>query len=419
MNRYLKAGLFLACLATVLGFTSPFPSEGGLDVRQFGAVCNNVADTSAAFTSADVAAGLSQIVVSAPCAINANISLNHPVIVGYNGSLKIGGGFTVTFNGGLEVRSPTPFTGTGTALIGINQTGVQMFGSPGMTINPTAGGNVLTLSRFNMQGFTKNVPLRQYMANFGMTSGTGSDWIGSPVGAAGSTPFNSGSECAAGTGDCWASIFPLQMDPTSGAYSGFGQEVDVFNNNVPLGMTQGAVGALYRPYSYGTIYEGVGTDAATGAIAIFGINGAWNHGIAAPADNVIQDLILDNTSAIYGYKATGSHDVGIDLSQMPYGSTRATITNPGICTAVPTVAFSGGGGSGAAGTAYLGVLDSSTIAAAGTGYKVGDTVRFDNFNVPTFSAQNVYAVAEVTSVNGSGGVTGFTFAYKDPLAPTT
>lgn len=394
------------------------PPTGPTNIRVFGAVCDGTTDDAAKFTAID-AASVDQIGVFNSCAIGSTLSLNHPVWIANTGSIPIASTFTVNFDGGVSIQAASPFPGAGTAAVGTNQTGVQMFGQPRMVINPPAGGNALTLNRLNSSAFTSPTAMRQYVNNFGMTSNTGSAYIGSPVAAAGNAAFNAGAECATGTGDCWSSIIPVQMDPTSGPYSGFGQEIDVFDYNVPLGMTPGAVGALYRPYAYGTIYEGVGVNAATGAIAIFGVNGAWNHGISAPADNVIQDLILDNTSALYGYKATGSHDYGIDLSTMPFGSTRATITNPGICTAIPTVAFSGGGGSGAAATPYLGVLDSSTILTAGSGYKVGDTVRFDNFNVPGFSARNVYAVGEVLSVNGSGGVTGFTFAYKDPLAPTT
>jgi hypothetical protein len=394
------------------------PPTGPTNIRVFGAVCDGTTNDAAKFSAIDAAA-IDQIGVFNSCAIGSTLSLNHPVWISNTGSIPIASTFTVNFNGGVNVQAATPFPGAGTAALGSNQTGVQMFGAPGMVINPPAGGNALTLSRLNSSAFTSPTPMRQYVNNFGMVSNTGGAYIGSPVAAAGNAAFNVGAECTTGSGDCWASIFPFEMDPTSGAYSAFGQEIDVFNNNVPVGMTAGAVGALYRPYAYGSIYEGVGVNAGTGAIAIFGVNGAWNHGISAPADNIIQDLILDNTSALYGYKATGSHDYGIDLSTMPFGSTRATITNPGICTAVPTVAFSGGGGSGAAATPYLGVLDSSTILTAGTGYKVGDTVRFDNFNVPSFSARNVFAVGEVLTVNGSGGVTAFTFAYKDPLAPTT
>lgn len=69
-------------------------------------------------------------------------------------------------------------------------------------------------------------------------------------------------------------------------------------------------------------------------------------------------------------------------------------------TAVPTVSFIDAG-SGATATATLGVV-SATLAAAGSGYAVGDKVTL------TGGTTTQAAVMLVTAVNGSGGITATT-----------
>lgn len=81
-----------------------------------------------------------------------------------------------------------------------------------------------------------------------------------------------------------------------------------------------------------------------------------------------------------------------------------TITDGGSgFTAFPSVALSGGGGSGATlSVAYMGLGSVQTINSTGTNYKVGDILTLAAFNV----AQRSPSQLTVTTVNATGGVTG-------------
>lgn len=90
------------------------------------------------------------------------------------------------------------------------------------------------------------------------------------------------------------------------------------------------------------------------------------------------------------------------IPQNPFsgsGVQSVTITNPGTgFTSVPGVTFSGGGGSGAAGSAVMVNGNSPIITVAGSGYFAGEAV--------TINGDTSGLVLVVTSVDGSGGITG-------------
>lgn len=98
--------------------------------------------------------------------------------------------------------------------------------------------------------------------------------------------------------------------------------------------------------------------------------------------------------------------------QNPFAGTGVqsiNMTNDGDCTGfpVPTVQFSGGGGSGATAIAFAG-LRSATIAAGGNGYVVGN-------RIPIFFG----IVIGVTSVGPGGAITGISIINRGSISTGT
>lgn len=71
-----------------------------------------------------------------------------------------------------------------------------------------------------------------------------------------------------------------------------------------------------------------------------------------------------------------------------------TVTTPGSYTTLPTLAITGGGGSGATATLLMKGLVPTAIAAGGSGYEVGDTITLTG---GTFSAPVILTVATVST----------------------
>jgi len=99
-------------------------------------------------------------------------------------------------------------------------------------------------------------------------------------------------------------------------------------------------------------------------------------------------------------------NVNVDFSQGPpiaqnpfagAGVSTVTVTAPGAPTVVPTVTFSGGGGSGASGIAVCSLI-SATIVTGGSGYQVGEgmflgAARINITSIGAFSAVTGISIA--------------------------
>lgn len=110
----------------------------------------------------------------------------------------------------------------------------------------------------------------------------------------------------------------------------------------------------------------------------------------------------------------------VQREQYPFNGTllQCTVTVQGTgYTTLPTIAFTGGGGSGAAAQAGLGVI---TVApnAAGTAYKVGDVVTPQGGTVSPYvistpgNTSPGVASFLVATINGTGGITGLTISQQ-------
>lgn len=93
--------------------------------------------------------------------------------------------------------------------------------------------------------------------------------------------------------------------------------------------------------------------------------------------------------------ATGMWDWDGSTLTSPTAIFSITITSPGSYTTIPTISF-GAPGSGGAATANMGINGPQVIAAAGSGYQVGDILTLQG---GTFTQQ---ATVKVTTLSGSG-----------------
>jgi hypothetical protein len=238
-----------------------------------------------------------------------------------------------------------------------------------------------------------------------MHSSTGKGWAGYLRGS--NVTNYTGADCLVGTGWCWGMNPLLTMEPGMADASGILDEHDLNS----LAFPSPAVGDFrdfIDPYVIGIFQAGLGSFPGQAAYVVRGNPYAWNHGIAFPDQSIRSDVFYEATHAEYALNLRGAHTYGVRLQDMAPGSVRVdqASISPGVCTAVPSVAFSGVGT--AAATAYLGILDTSTIAAGGTGYSVGDKIAFAT-DLGYNPQINNNPIAVVTSTGTRGSVTGFSF----------
>ena len=122
-------------------------------------------------------------------------------------------------------------------------------------------------------------------------------------------------------------------------------------------------------------------------------------------------------------------NIGADFSQGPpivenpfagSGVQSVTITNPGSYSGgvtIPTVTFSGGGGSGAAGLAYLHVIGTSVVVGGGGGhgYSIGDTLIGPNSIIVSVTAINGFGQVTAVSIVSAGSL----LSGSTPTNPVT
>lgn len=124
-----KVALRMGCLVGALFLLPHRPAWSaftlGVDVTTVGAVCNGVANDSAAFLAADAATNtaiLVPVVITAgvitPCVIGANTTLAHPVYFASGASVSVTATFTLTLSTSPILESiGRIFAGAGTVLI--------------------------------------------------------------------------------------------------------------------------------------------------------------------------------------------------------------------------------------------------------------------------------------------------------------
>jgi hypothetical protein len=380
-------------------------------IKLWGAKCDsnglasNGTDDSVAFTAAN-AAGVG-FTVSGKCRINSDIEVGGPVVILPNGQMVVDTGKTITANGNILISSLTPFPNGGVIV-----SNVSIARSNTIPESPI-GNSPQSLSAMSVTATTSTSPnpiQRQYTTQLGTVSNTGRGWSGVLRGS--NATRYAGMDCQHGTGWCWADNPLTTLEPATGDYSGIGSEVDLNNLAFPVPDTGAQTADDVAPWVFGTLITGVGDYAASAGLEITGIPRTWQNGLAVTQDSVRGSAIFEGTNADVGYRVLGNHTAAIDTTAMAPGSVRIDSSNiilPGICTSVPAVTFSGSGG--AVASAYLGLQNRSTIATTGSGYAVGDKVAFPTTRGASVNLDNA-PLANVTSVNGSGGVTGFTFTLR-------
>lgn len=89
-----------------------------------------------------------------------------------------------------------------------------------------------------------------------------------------------------------------------------------------------------------------------------------------------------------------------------------TVTNAGSYTVIPTVSFSGGGGSGATASLRMKALVPSAIAAAGTGYAPGDSVTLSG---GTYTQASVLTVTNTKLISAAVNAPGSGYAPSNTI----
>lgn len=179
------------------------------------------------------------------------------------------------------------------------------------------------------------------------------------------------------------------------------------NDNATVNVQVFAVEMVYVPQ--GSFFAGSGGNE-TGSFTDGSVSAATG---AVNMSGTISSLqLITGGSFSTGYTSvptiafTGGGGTGAaaTVSNMRVG--RAVVTNPGIdYTSLPTIAFSGGGGTGATGTARM-ELGSITITNGGSGYTSAPTVTFSGGGGTGAGAWGTAVISggTVTSVNiGSRG----------------
>lgn len=143
--------------------------------------------------------------------------------------------------------------------------------------------------------------------------------------------------------------------------------------------------ALNAPYTRTTIGTGFGT-----------------HGLQISMWSDTQLLIADPTNGLFVWNGT------VLLS--PGSVVALTVTAGGSYTTIPSISFTGGGGSGAVAFASMELDGAQTVATPGTNYIVGDVITLaGGIGTP--------GKLKVLTINGGGGVT--SVSILDPGLYTT
>lgn len=166
---------------------------------------------------------------------------------------------------------------------------------------------VATLSSLLVTATTVDDDLREFMANFGMTSNKGSGTAG-----ADKVTVYAGMLAEAGTGDVWSLNTVLTQQPSSGSYNALGFELDVNNLNDDRGDTPG-FGGLFPPLSYGLVITGNNAFRHTAAIAILAAQPqTYNRGIVID-QSVMQASFQDLGIAERSLSLEGQFDIGLSM----------------------------------------------------------------------------------------------------------
>jgi hypothetical protein len=367
------------------------------NAKVYGAVCNSSGTPGsgtndiAAFQAADLA-GFG-VTVSGQCRIASAMTLVNPVQMLAGSALVPDTSATVLVAGTAVAAS------------------LQILESP-------TGNFPTTATQVNIQGTTNNGNIRNYQLNAGLISNVGLGWAG--YGGPGSNvTFYSGMECVFGTGACWGENQLVEFNANAADYQGTGVEFDVNSNSQPSGRLQGVPDFASPLDDVGLLLAGGGTYSLAAGMWI-GNNGfGLNRGLYFTNDSVRWAAIQDASNAFSSIEIDGAHAYGINLSGMSTGSIYPFVNAPGTCTTAPALVVTGGSGSGAAGSLFLGVKQSgTTIASAGTGYEIGDKFKLVGGALSPYADDSV-AMGVVTAVNGSGGITGWSVAYKTQSGTTT
>jgi hypothetical protein len=194
----------------------------------------------------------------------------------------------------------------------------------------------------------------------------------------------------------WEIIAGTQYDEDTGARahisaSGEHSEFDIVNNGPEAGWTYksgkglGYQGMSMDPWGQNGLYGG-NILFSYGSVGSFdgqsgGLNQRW---VAYPAvfSQGNPSLVATNSTIVVTFDLT-AHGIA-SLSGSGVGGVGITVGG-GVYTTAPTIAFSGGGGSGAAGTAIMlgGAVVGVNITNPGTGYSSAPTVTFSGGGVTT------------------------------------
>jgi hypothetical protein len=88
-----------------------------IDVRAFGAICDNSANDAGPFLAATLTAGVNSIGVYGTCRISADTTLSRPLYIAPTGTVNLDGGVTLTTTG-ITADTYVPFVGAGVATEG-------------------------------------------------------------------------------------------------------------------------------------------------------------------------------------------------------------------------------------------------------------------------------------------------------------
>jgi hypothetical protein len=187
------------------------------------------------------------------------------------------------------------------------------------TGNPTTGSLLATLSTVAVQANTTSTTNREFLGNFGLTSGTGASSTGQN---GDKVALYSGAVGNPGTGPLWAANFLTSQTSGSGSYNAQTLELDLNNFNTSRAGADGPTG-LPTFVANGLSISGISDSNAfqnTSGLAIDSFGGPagnqalWAHGITLTGTygfNEFADYGISNV----GFEMFGSHAYGFDCSQ--------------------------------------------------------------------------------------------------------
>ena len=174
---------------------------------------------------------------------------------------------------------------------------MRQLSNPSLTVAPTAN-SPATLSTLSVQGTTAASNQREFLANFGLVSNTGS--------AAGVTnrdkvALYAGVDAFSGTGDVWALNTVTTLEAGSGTVNAHGYELDF--NNLSYDWN-----GNFATSTYGLSITGAGTKRSTGAMLISGPTAQiWNYGILIAGNSVKEASFYDLGIATTSIYVGGTH----------------------------------------------------------------------------------------------------------------